>query len=192
MPYVTVSATPGSNRLSPGDRLGLLLGNPVSASVSTIAGLAGARSSTQDAILAGGSAIETPLYAVGSSRRFTAARPTDDLVPEVTQLGGAHSEVRGLSGYEAHHMPANSISPLSIGEGPSLAMLPEDHRLTASWGSSPAAQAYRQAQANLIAQGNFQAAQQMDIADVRSKFGSKYDAGIQQMLNYSRSKGYRQ
>jgi hypothetical protein len=89
-------------------------------------------------------------------------------------------------------MPANSISPLSIGEGPSLAMLSEDHWLTESWGNSPAAQAYRQAQANLIAQGNFQAAQDMDVADVRSKFGRKYDAGIQQMLHYSRSKGYRQ
>jgi filamentous hemagglutinin len=71
-------------------------------------------------------------------------------------------------------------------------MLPEDHRLTASWGNSQEARAYRQTQADLIAQGDFQGAQQMDIADIKSKFGNKYDAGIRQVLNYSRSKGYRQ
>src|SRR6185312_4462873 len=106
--------------------------------------------------------------------------------------GGAHRDVQGLAGYESHHMPANSISPLSKGEGPSLAMLPEDHELTASWGRSQRARAYRQAQANFIARGNFRGAQQMDIADIKWRFGNKYDAGIQQMLDYSRSKGYRQ
>jgi hypothetical protein len=59
-PYVTVSAATGSNGLSPGERLGLLLGNPVSAIVSTIAGLEGAGPQTQDAILAGAAPLRRP------------------------------------------------------------------------------------------------------------------------------------
>ena len=51
---------------------------------------------------------------------------------EVTQLGGSYSVVRKLRGYHAHHMPANSASPLSRGRGPSVAMLPDDHVATIS------------------------------------------------------------
>jgi hypothetical protein len=42
----------------------------------------------------------------------------------------------------------------------------DEHRQTASWGSSRDARAYRQEQARLIEQGNFQAAQNMDIQDL--------------------------
>jgi hypothetical protein len=123
------------------------------------------------------------------------SKPEDMIVagngpPKITQLGGAYRDVKGLPGYEAHHVPANSISPLSTEEGPSLAMLTDDHRLTASWGNSREARAYRQAQAELIEQGDFQGAQQMDIVDIKSKFGNKYDEAIQQMQDYSRSKGH--
>ena len=41
------------------------------------------------------------------------------------QLGGAHSDVRGVPGYEAHHMPADSVSSIPTGEGPAIAMLPK-------------------------------------------------------------------
>ena len=37
--------------------------------------------------------------------------------------------------------PLDSISPLSTGEGPSIAMTIDDHRLTASWGNSREARA---------------------------------------------------
>jgi hypothetical protein len=59
-----------------------------------------------------------------------------------------------------------------------------DHWLTASWGSSAEAQEYRALQAQLISLGNFRDAVQMDINDIVSKFGAKYDVAIQQMLNY--------
>ncbi len=68
-------------------------------------------------------------------------------------------------------MPADSISPLSTGEGPSIAMPVADHRLTASWGNLRAARAYRQTQADLIANGDFGGAQQRDITDINTKFG---------------------
>ncbi len=69
-------------------------------------------------------------------------------------------------------------------------MTEEDHQLTASWGNSRDARAYRQLQADLISQGDFRAAQQMDIQDVQTKFGNKYDDAIQQMLKYSQGKGH--
>jgi filamentous hemagglutinin len=61
-------------------------------------------------------------------------------------------------------------------------MEPADHRKTASWGSSKAAEAYRQTQADLIAKGKLREAIQMDIKDIRGKFGTKYDAHIKEML----------
>lgn len=94
-----------------------------------------------------------------------------------------------IAGYEAHHIPAKSASPLSIGEGPSIAMQAPDHRMTASAINSPAGRAYRQEQAVAIAEGDWQRAIDMDIADIRSKFGTKYDGAIEQMKDYARSIG---
>ena len=76
-PYVTMSASTPSSGLSPADRLGMLFMNPVSAIASMSAGLAGAKQSTQDAILAGGGAVETPLYAAGSIGLSTPARAAE-------------------------------------------------------------------------------------------------------------------
>ncbi|OCH47765.1 hypothetical protein A6D96_17790 [Vibrio cyclitrophicus] len=60
-----------------------------------------------------------------------------------------------------------------------------DHRQTASWGNSKEARTYRQQQKELIEKGDFRGAQQMDINDVQSKFGSRYDSGIKQMQDYT-------
>ncbi|MBE1162756.1 hypothetical protein [Dyella acidiphila] len=106
------------------------------------------------------------------------------------QRGGAHGDVKGIPGYESHHTPADSISPVPTNQGPAIAMKVEDHRLTASWGNSREARIYRQQQASLIEQGNFRAAQQMDVQDIRAKFGSKYDDAIQQMLEYTNNQGF--
>ena len=59
-----------------------------------------------------------------------------------------------------------------------------DHHKTASWGRSREAIAYRKSQQLLIQQGQFQTAQQIDIDDIRSKFGSQYDEAIAQMLQF--------
>ncbi|MBW8892862.1 MAG: PAAR domain-containing protein [Burkholderiales bacterium] len=119
------------------------------------------------------------------------AKPPPEAVPEVVQVGGAYKDVKGIPGHEAHHMPANSVSPLSTGEGPSIAMPVEDHRMTASWGNSREARAYRKTQAELLEKGDFRGAQQMDIDDISGKFGNKYDGAIEQMIDYSQTKGYR-
>ena len=43
---------------------------------------------------------------------------------------------------------------------------------------------YRAKQESLINQGRFREAVNMDINDIRSKFGGKYDQGIKELLNY--------
>ncbi|HYO62033.1 MAG TPA: hypothetical protein VER08_00095 [Pyrinomonadaceae bacterium] len=97
--------------------------------------------------------------------------------------GGAYKDVPAKGG-EVHHTPADSISPLSRGAGPGFRMEKADHMKTASWGKSKSAQAYRAKQKKLIEEGKFREAVEMDIKDVRSKFGNKYDEGISQMLEY--------
>lgn len=99
--------------------------------------------------------------------------------------GGAHVNVKGILGNESHHMPANSVSPLSKDKGPAISMKKEDHYQTASWGSSKEAQAYREEQRKIIEQGKFKEAQKMDIDDVQSKFGDQYNDVINQMLDYT-------
>jgi RHS repeat-associated protein len=100
------------------------------------------------------------------------------------RLGGAYDDVSAAGG-QVHHAPADSISPLSRGKGPSFRMDTPEHHQTASWGRSKAAQAYRTKQQELIGQGRFREAQQMDIDDVRSKFGPIYDEHIRQMEEYT-------
>lgn len=99
--------------------------------------------------------------------------------------GGAYKAVRETNqGGEVHHMPAASASHLSVEEGSAIWMETLDHRQTASWGRSRSAIAYRKRQHELIQQGIFLEALQMDIDDVRSNFGNKYDEAIQEMLEY--------
>ena len=96
--------------------------------------------------------------------------------------GGRYKDV-SADGGNVHHTPADSVSPLTRGEGPSFRMDTADHRLTGSWGSSANAQAYRALQKTLINQGRFDDAVQMDIDNVQRLFGNKYDEGILQMID---------
>lgn len=98
-------------------------------------------------------------------------------------LGGPHGKVKA-KGFESHHTPANSISPLPTNKGPAIKMNPADHRKTASWGRSKEAQKYRAKQKQLIKQGKFKEAMEMDVRDIRKKFGKKYDKHIKEMRKY--------
>ena len=100
------------------------------------------------------------------------------------RTGGAYKDVPANGG-QVHHMPADSVSPYSKNKGPGIRMDTVDHMQTESWGRSKTAQKYRARQKELIDEGFFRKAQQMDIEDVRLKFGSKYDEAIQQMLEYT-------
>lgn len=108
-------------------------------------------------------------------------------VKEEAKEGGSYKEVKANSDgltKEVHHMPADSVSPLDRMDGPAIKMDKEDHRLTASCGSSIEAREYQAAQREKIENGDFRGAVQMDIDDIKDKFGNKYDKAIEQMLQY--------
>jgi Pretoxin HINT domain len=89
---------------------------------------------------------------------------------------------RNVPGTEINHMPPNSINGLSRDYGPGIQMDKADHYKTASWGRSREAIDYRARQQRLIDQGDYRGAIQMDVDDIRSKFGSKYDNAIKEMI----------
>ncbi|MBD5149394.1 MAG: hypothetical protein HDT18_03255 [Oscillibacter sp.] len=107
---------------------------------------------------------------------------------EITEKkGGSYAEVKATSDgstHEVHHMPADSASPLERNDGPAIKMEKADHRQTASCGSSREAREYCAQQRELIGQGKFREAVQMDIDDIRDQFGNKYDEAISEMLAY--------
>ncbi len=106
---------------------------------------------------------------------------------EISKNGGSYKEVKDNTEgntHEVHHMPADSASPLERNDGPAIKMEREDHRQTASCGSSIEAREYRAQQKNLIDQGNFREALQMDINDIHEHFNDKYDGAIAEMLEY--------
>ena len=80
-------------------------------------------------------------------------------------------------------MPADSVSPLSRGQGPAIQMETADHKLTASWGRRAGSSDYRQQQSDLIGQGRSDDAIQMDIDDVTGQWPGKYDDAILQMID---------
>ena len=121
------------------------------------------------------------------------------------ECGGAYKDVKKKNAKEnhgkvkrdqkdAHHMPAHDAYPDDIQKkigtvgsgkkqkvnGPSISMINSDHTQTASYDNKPGAKAYRAKQKNLIEQGKFQEAFDMDVADIKSKFPEKYDLSIQQ------------
>ena len=105
-------------------------------------------------------------------------------------LGGPHKETSKPvnDGLDSHHCPAQKCykgAPISSRDGPAIKMDPEDHKKTASFGRSEEAKAYRDKQQELLEEGRLMDAIQMDINDIRSQFGNKYDEGIRQMLEYA-------
>ena len=82
---------------------------------------------------------------------------------------------------QIHHVPANASSSetvMSRLDGPSILMTEKDHALTASYGSSLEAQSYRAKQAKYIEEGSWKKAFEMDVEDIQSKFGKKYDEAL--------------
>ena len=98
--------------------------------------------------------------------------------------GGRHRFTKGPKGdnLESHHTPAAAINGLDRDDGPAIQMEPEDHRDTASHGTDPQSPAYHARQKKLIDEGQFGAAIQLDIDDVRGQFKTKYDQAIREML----------
>jgi uncharacterized protein RhaS with RHS repeats len=105
--------------------------------------------------------------------------------------GGSYTQVRKTNvGGEVHHMPSNKSnkdSGYTKGEGPSIIMTKADHKQTASHGRRKSAQNYRATQTVLISQGKpgYAKAMEMDIKDIKSKFGNKYDKSMTEAIDYA-------
>ena len=107
--------------------------------------------------------------------------------------GGAHRAIRH-GNYHRHHVPSKKAwQDAGRGDGrflddaPAIQMQPPDHRKTKSYGNTAESVVFREKQAELIKAGRWKEAQQMDIDDIRSRFGDKYDAAILEALEYSDS-----
>jgi hypothetical protein len=141
-------------------------------------------------VAAGGVKITTRMAKAGAKvadGAGAAGRGFDEIASAgrsfVSPKGGEYGKVRaGNQGGPVHHTPAAKVSPFEYRKAPSVWMETADHQKTASWGRSKAAQAYRDKQDALINSGKLRAAIQMDIDDIRSKFGNKYEANIKQRL----------
>ncbi len=117
------------------------------------------------------------------------------------QLGGSYSSIKDAMGGERHHcFAANAYEKTTVNKydstrkvigtvtyysGPCILMTKADHQKTASWGSSTAAAAYRAKQLELVKAGKYLAAMQMDVDDIRAKFGTKYNTAISRMWSYA-------
>lgn len=110
-----------------------------------------------------------------------------------TTNGGKYGDLQPAgAGNEINHIPANASSPLSKYSGPSIRMDYADHRAVYSTGSSLASKAWRMRQKELIDAGDFRSAIQMDVDDIRARFGNKYDEAITEMwMSLSQNKALR-
>ena len=132
----------------------------------------------QETVKLSGYAIDGPRYDFGSVTTY-----------RYNFIGGAYGSMQAYEG-QRHHIPSNSINGLNIYSGPAIRMLKDDHKKTASYGSSSAAKAFRAKEEQFIKAGRFDKAMQLGIDDIRKLFGSKYDEAIEQMISYAISKGY--
>ncbi|GMO36678.1 MAG: hypothetical protein Ta2B_16620 [Termitinemataceae bacterium] len=112
------------------------------------------------------------------------------------KLGGYFGELKyiirdaGQDGTkEVHHMPCDSAlfvaNVLDHGAGSAIIMDKNDHALTASFGNTLESTEYQTKQTELLKNGKFDEAVQMDIDDLKNKgLYKKYADAVGQMLEY--------
>ncbi|MFK0252421.1 hypothetical protein [Streptomyces sp. NPDC090445] len=126
--------------------------------------------------------------------------------------GGRYDELKkpdGLNhpGTEINHIPPHSVtkqvSTLSYGRGPAIQMDRQDHRgrknPDGNWSSHPRAlstgswtesKEHRARQLALMEAERFKQAVKLDIKDIKSKFGAKYDGALNEMKPALREEGW--
>ncbi|MGD6752307.1 DUF6531 domain-containing protein [Streptomyces sp. BH105] len=107
-----------------------------------------------------------------------------------TDKGGWWGPMRpARPGNEIHHMPAKTayvgrVKPnLTAYSGPAIRMSKADHKALTSTGYGKAAQRTQALQRSLVLQGRFDKAMAIEIKDIRSKFGNKYNTHIEDAVN---------
>jgi len=131
----------------------------------------------------------------GKKKKKDPCKALENGIPGEKYRGGKYSKIAPggkARGMEAHHMPADSASPLNTNDGMSIQMDKIDHQRTASYDHVMGSRIYRDSQTKLISKGKagMLAAMMMDIVDIRKKFGNKYDSAIAQMMAYAKCKGH--
>ena len=113
-------------------------------------------------------------------------------------LGGSYGEVKSHSSgkyTQVHEMPSYSSTGTSLPREkagiPSIKMSVEDHCKTASYGNSREAILYRAKQRAYCEAGDYHAAIQMDLDNLKElKLAEKYAEHIEKMLKYAESIGW--
>ena len=90
--------------------------------------------------------------------------------------------------HQRHHMPSQKSGNKGT-TGGAITIEIEDHKLTASFNNKPGSSDYRKLQEELVKQGKFGEALQMDIDDITTKFPGKYDDAIKQLKEWYKSIG---
>jgi hypothetical protein len=107
-------------------------------------------------------------------------------------LGGSYEYVKYFADsktHEVHHLiPAKLLEItgiLSYMEGPCIRMEKKDHEETQSYKKKRMlSDDYFQKQLRYLKENNIRAAIEIEITDLRAKFGSKYDDAIKEVLKY--------
>ncbi len=119
--------------------------------------------------------------------KLTSGFDPDKRVEKASCQGGSYKDVKKYNdteGKEVHHMPAASASKLEFNEGSTILMDKEDHKKTASYGATREARYYQAEQKELIDNGKFREAFEMDVKDIQFKFADKYDGAIAEARAY--------
>jgi hypothetical protein len=126
------------------------------------------------------------------SRGVTEAVETNPLMKAwiARYRGGSYRDMRygpKAPMTDAHHMPPRGIVPdVSVGDGPAIQMLQQDHRMTSSWGAGKDAREYRAILQQKIESGDTRGAVATDIWDVKSTTGRKYNEAMLEMVDYGK------
>lgn len=107
-------------------------------------------------------------------------------------IGGSYEFVQHFadsSTHEAHHLIPQKLLKITgilrVSEGPSIRMKKEDHELTRSYkrGYMLRDDFFRK-QLEYLKDLNIRSAVEMEIAEIKAKFGSKYDDAIREVREY--------
>ena len=107
-------------------------------------------------------------------------------------IGGSYEFVQHFadsSTHEAHHLIPQKLLKITgilrVFEGPSIRMKKEDHELTRSYkrGYMLRDDFFRK-QLEYLKDLNIRSAVEMEIAEIKAKFGSKYDDAIREVREY--------
>jgi hypothetical protein len=137
--------------------------------------------------LGAGAAVKAELKAASEEAQVSTK-------PASTFLGGAKKDLYSKQKIlEANHAPTMKSFEIagfkiSYNEGSAFQMLYDEHRLFISTGRDKAAVVFRNQEANLLKQGKFMEAFDLNVQRVKSTYGNKYDGAMGQAREYYQNK----